>query len=87
MGGQQLASIGKIINTEMNYLQLPGAAATLLDTAFYNHHNYHYDDKIYRYQERNFDIHRTGSSRFYFFLIFFVLFALFLYDLCFQLFY
>ena len=27
MGGQQLASIGKIINTEMNYLQLPGAAA------------------------------------------------------------
>ena len=27
MGGQQLASIGKVINTEMNYLQLPGAAA------------------------------------------------------------
>ena len=27
MGGQQLASVGKIINTEMNYLQLPGAAA------------------------------------------------------------
>ena len=27
MGGQQIASIGKIINTEMNYLQLPGAAA------------------------------------------------------------
>ena len=27
MGGQQVASIGKIINTEMNYLQLPGAAA------------------------------------------------------------
>ena len=27
MCGQQLASIGKIINTEMNYLQLPGAAA------------------------------------------------------------
>ena len=27
MGGQQLASIGKIINTEMNYLQLPGAAS------------------------------------------------------------
>ena len=27
MGGQQLASVGKIINTEMNYLQFPGAAA------------------------------------------------------------
>ena len=27
MGGQQIASIGKVINTEMNYLQLPGAAA------------------------------------------------------------
>ena len=27
MGGQQVASICKIINTEMNYLQLPGAAA------------------------------------------------------------
>ena len=27
MGGQQLASIGKVINTEMNYLQLPGATA------------------------------------------------------------
>ena len=27
MGGQQLASIGKIINTEMNYIQLPGATA------------------------------------------------------------
>ena len=27
MGGQQLASIGKVLNTEMNYLQLPGAAA------------------------------------------------------------
>ncbi len=27
MGGQQLASIGKIIQVEMSYLQLPAAAA------------------------------------------------------------
>ena len=34
MGGQQLASIGKIINTEMNYLQLPGAAANAVILLF-----------------------------------------------------
>ena len=27
MGGQQIASIGKIIQVEMSYLQLPSAAA------------------------------------------------------------
>ena len=27
MGGQQIASIGKIIQVEMSYLQLPAAAA------------------------------------------------------------
>ena len=28
MGGQQIASVGKIINVQMNYLQFPAAAAT-----------------------------------------------------------
>ena len=27
MGGQQIASVGKIINVQMNYLQFPAAAA------------------------------------------------------------
>ena len=34
MGGQQIASVGKIINVQMNYLQFPAAAANAVILIF-----------------------------------------------------
>ena len=78
MGGQQIASVGKIIQVQTSYLQFPLAAANAMVLLEHRPHDHLGTDPHGRYPQRTMNT-KNRSAAFWFLALFFAAYVLFLY--------